>query len=233
MATYENINLDDYIQSGEGGQSFTYTRKDGKAMAKLFLKSYGAATAEREFRISQALGIVAAFKPETFNDTIWFSRLGTGSIGGKARGLAFLNNILQKYQLYDKWDDVRVMVPRTLVITTGWFDRFISENGLKYVINADLSDEELLSEFVSSHLPKDLMDSLRADFGLTPHLRAWHGHWWIVIRRYQDILTFCRNISFHGKKLRKVMELLLKNAPRVAQIEPVEPQRVRHDAEAR
>ena len=115
-----------------------------------------------EFRISQALGIVAAFKPETFNDTIWFSRLGTGSIGGKARGLAFLNNILQKYQLYDKWDDVRVMVPRTLVITTGWFDRFISENGLKYVINADLSDEELLSEFVSSNLPKDLMDSLRA-----------------------------------------------------------------------
>ena len=42
MCNYEIINLDDYIQSGEGGQSLTYTRKDGKAMAKLFLKSYGA-----------------------------------------------------------------------------------------------------------------------------------------------------------------------------------------------
>ena len=115
-----------------------------------------------DYRISQALGVVAAFNSNTFNDTIWFSRLGTGSIGGKARGLAFLNNILQKYKLYDEWEDVHVMVPRTLVITTDWFDRFISENGLKYVIDSDMSDEDLLSEFVSSNLPKELMDSLKA-----------------------------------------------------------------------
>ena len=115
-----------------------------------------------DYRISQALGVVAAFNPETFNDTIWFSRLGTGSIGGKARGLAFLNNILQKYNLYDEWEDVHVMVPRTLVITTDWFDRFISENGLKYVIDSDISDSDLLSEFVSSNLPKELLESLRA-----------------------------------------------------------------------
>ena len=115
-----------------------------------------------DYRISQALGVVAAFDPQTFNDTIWFSRLGTGSIGGKARGLAFLNNILEKYNLYDQWEDVHVMVPRTLVITTDWFDRFISENGLKYVIDSDMSDSDLLSEFVSSNLPKELMDSLKA-----------------------------------------------------------------------
>ena len=115
-----------------------------------------------DYRISQALGVVAAFNPETFNDTIWFSRLGTGSIGGKARGLAFLNNILQKYNLYDEWEDVHVMVPRTLVITTDWFDRFIQENGLKYVIDSDISDSDLLSEFVSSNLPKELLDALRA-----------------------------------------------------------------------
>ena len=115
-----------------------------------------------DYRISQALGVVAAFNPETFNDTIWFSRFGTGSIGGKARGLAFLNNILQKYNLYDEWEDVHVMVPRTLVITTDWFDRFIHENGLKYVIDSDMSDSDLLSEFVSSNLPKELLDALRA-----------------------------------------------------------------------
>ena len=115
-----------------------------------------------DYRISQALGVVAAFNPETFNDTFWFSRLGTGSIGGKARGLAFLNNILEKYNLYDQWEDVHVMVPRTLVITTDWFDRFIHENGLKYVIDSDMSDSDLLSEFVSSNLPKELMDSLKA-----------------------------------------------------------------------
>lgn len=115
-----------------------------------------------EYRVSQALGVVAAFNPGTYNDTIRFSRFGSDSLGGKARGLAFLNHILQKHGLYDKWENVRVAVPRTMVITTDWFDRFIKENGLKYVINSDLSDSELLSEFVSSPLPRELLEGLRA-----------------------------------------------------------------------
>ena len=115
----------------------------------------------RDYRISQGLGVVALFEPETYNDAIWFARIGSGSLGGKARGLAFLNHILQKYDLYDKWEDVRVLVPRTLVITTEYFDRFIRENGLKYVINSDLSDAEILSEFVASTLPQELTEALR------------------------------------------------------------------------
>ncbi|MCR5072110.1 MAG: phosphoenolpyruvate synthase [Bacteroidales bacterium] len=115
----------------------------------------------RDYRISQGLGVVALFEPDTYNDAIWFARIGSGSLGGKARGLAFLNHILQKYDLYDKWEDVRVLVPRTLVITTEYFDRFIRENGLKYVINSDLSDAEILSEFVASTLPQELTDALR------------------------------------------------------------------------
>ena len=115
-----------------------------------------------DFRVQQAMGVVAAFSPESYNDAISFARLGSGSLGGKARGLAFLNHILQKHSLYDRWEKVRIRVPRTLVITAGYFDRFIRENGLKYVINSDIPDSELLSEFVSSPLPKDLLDSLRA-----------------------------------------------------------------------
>lgn len=115
----------------------------------------------RDYRIKQGLGVVARFSPDTYNDAIWFSKLGNGSLGGKARGLAFMNHILQKYNLYNKWEGVRVLVPRTLVITTEYFDRFIVENGLQYVINADVSDEEILSEFVSSILPQELMDALR------------------------------------------------------------------------
>ncbi|MBO5545871.1 MAG: phosphoenolpyruvate synthase [Bacteroidales bacterium] len=115
----------------------------------------------RDYRISQGLGVVASFDPATYNDAIWFARVGKGSLGGKARGLAFLNHILQKYDLYDKWEDVRVLVPRTLVITTEYFDRFIRENGLQYVINADLTDAEILSEFVASTLPQELTEALR------------------------------------------------------------------------
>ncbi len=114
-----------------------------------------------DYRINQALGVVAKYAPDTYNDTIWFARCGNGALGGKGRGLAFLNHMLQKYDLYDKWQDTRVLVPRTMVITTDYFDRFIHDNGLQYVINADLTDEELLSEFVAAMLPLDLRDALR------------------------------------------------------------------------
>ena len=126
-------------------------------------ESFRKAAVERihAYRVSQSLGVVARFDPATFNNTIWFSRIGEGSLGGKARGLAFLNHILYKHNLYQKWEDVHVMVPRTLVVATEYFDRFIDENGLHYVINSDISDNEILSEFVSSNLPQDLTEALR------------------------------------------------------------------------
>ena len=114
------------------------------------------------YRVSQSLGVVARFDPATYNDTIWFARYGEGSLGGKARGLAFLNHILYQHRLYDRWEGVHVSVPRTLVLATDCFDRFIVENGLQYVINSEISDAEILSEFVSSNLPQDVVEALRA-----------------------------------------------------------------------
>ena len=55
MNQYQQINLEDYFQSGEGGQALTYTRKDGTAMAKMFIYGQGSDTVEREFRISRAV----------------------------------------------------------------------------------------------------------------------------------------------------------------------------------
>ena len=114
-----------------------------------------------DYRINQALGVVAKYSPETYNNTIWFARCGDGPMGGKGRGLAFLNHVLQKNDLYDRWENIRILVPRTMVLTTDWFDRFIHDNGLQYVINADLTDEEILSEFVAAALPLELRDALR------------------------------------------------------------------------
>ena len=114
-----------------------------------------------DFRIAQGLGVVAKFNPDAYNDTIWFASLGEGSLGGKARGLAFLNHILQKYNLYNEFEGVRLRVPKTLVVMTDYFEKFIIENGLQYVINSDLSDEEILSEFVASRLPYELIKALK------------------------------------------------------------------------
>ena len=107
-------------------------------------------------------GVIAHFDPQTYGRHIWFSRMGEGSLGGKARGLAFLNNLVYKHNLANKYDGVKISIPRTVVIATDYFDRFIIENDLQYVIDSDISDEEILSEFVSSRLPEKLVDELRA-----------------------------------------------------------------------
>lgn len=116
----------------------------------------------RDYRTMLGQGVVARFDPETYSSAIGFARMGEGSLGGKARGLAFINSMLLKYHEYNKYPGIRIMIPRTIVIATDYFDMFIKENGLQYVINSDMGDEELLSEFVSSRLPERLNEELKA-----------------------------------------------------------------------
>lgn len=107
-------------------------------------------------------GVIADFKEDTYQDYFWFARVGEGSLGGKARGLAFLNHLVLKYSLSDKYPGMSISIPRTIVVTTEWFDRFVLENGLQHVIDSELSDDEILSEFVASILPAELLQKLRA-----------------------------------------------------------------------
>ncbi|MDE5733495.1 MAG: phosphoenolpyruvate synthase, partial [Bacteroidales bacterium] len=106
-------------------------------------------------------GVIAHFDAGSYEKYIWFSRIGDGSLGGKARGLAFLNSLIYKHNLAGRYDNVQISIPRTVVIATDFFDRFIIENGLQYVIDSEISDEEVLSEFVSSRLPEELVEQLR------------------------------------------------------------------------
>ena len=107
-------------------------------------------------------GIIAEFHKDSYQDYFWFSRIGEGSLGGKARGLAFLNHLVQKYSLSDKYPEVKITIPRTVVVSTEWFDRFILDNGLQSVIDSELSDDEILSEFVASILPPELLVNLKS-----------------------------------------------------------------------
>ena len=116
----------------------------------------------REYRSLLGQGVIAQFLPDTYNNYIWFARMGTGSLGGKARGLAFINKLLVQNLLYRKFEGVKITIPRTVVIATDYFDEFITENGLQYVINSDYDDNDILSEFVGARLPAKLVDELRA-----------------------------------------------------------------------
>ena len=114
-----------------------------------------------DFHTLTSRGVIAHFDPMSYERHIWFARIGEGSLGGKARGLAFLNNLVYKYQLSERYPEIKVSIPRTVVVATDYFDQFILENDLQYVIDSDISNEEILSEFVSSRLPEDLVDQLR------------------------------------------------------------------------
>ncbi|MBQ5369036.1 MAG: M20/M25/M40 family metallo-hydrolase, partial [Peptococcaceae bacterium] len=114
-----------------------------------------------DFHALTGRGVIARFDADNYGRHIWFSRMGEGSLGGKARGLAFLNSMVYKHNLASKYDNVKISIPRTVVIATDYFDQFIVENDLQYVIDSDISDEEILSEFVAARLPEELMDQLR------------------------------------------------------------------------
>ncbi len=114
------------------------------------------------YRMIVGQGVLAKFSSVSYNRYITFAKLGEGSIGGKARGLAFVNKLLEKYNLLNKYKGVRINIPRSIVVATDFFDQFIKQNGLQYVINSNATDEEILSEFVSSKLPDKLSVQLKS-----------------------------------------------------------------------
>ncbi len=115
----------------------------------------------KEYRTLLGQGIVAAFDEATYSDAISFAKIGEGSIGGKARGLAFMNGILAKHVQYKKYPGVRITIPRSVVISTDYFEEFINSNSLQYIIEKDVSDEVLLSEFLNSTIPQSLHSKLK------------------------------------------------------------------------
>ena len=115
----------------------------------------------RDYRTLLGQGVVAHFDTDTYTDAVAFARIGEGSLGGKARGLAFMNSMLIKHRQYDKYPGVRILIPRSVVIATEYFDAFIRENGLSDILSQDLSDEEILSEFVASSVPYRLQQALK------------------------------------------------------------------------
>lgn len=112
------------------------------------------------FRLNKARGIIAEFNRESFDEYLSFTRVGQGSIGGKARGLAFLDSLIKRNQLLDKWPGVLVTIPRTVVLGADIFDEFMEDNNLYKVALADISDAEILEHFVSARLPFRLHEDL-------------------------------------------------------------------------
>lgn len=113
-----------------------------------------------QYRHMKNIGVVAVFDRLKFDTYSHFARIGEGSLGGKGRGLAFLDNIIKRHPELNQYPNARVMIPKTVVLCTDYFDQFMDKNNLWGIALSDASDDEILHHFLTAQLP----DALIADF---------------------------------------------------------------------
>src|SRR6185369_16831249 len=116
-----------------------------------------------DYRQQQNQVLVGDFQPSAFKPSPdFFLRLGSRSLGGKARGLAFVRYLLHKSGISKRFPGVRIAVPPTLVVATDLFDLFLKENDLlSFALHCN-DDEQILKRFLEAKLPPLLEDCLLA-----------------------------------------------------------------------
>ena len=115
-----------------------------------------------QYRRERQRGIVADFDRNTYDASTTFSRIGGGSIGGKARGMAFANMLLGTYQVSERFPEIEISVPPCVVIGTDVFDRYLEQNELRdFAIQAS-DDSEILARFLTAPFPEDAAWDLAA-----------------------------------------------------------------------
>jgi CheY-like chemotaxis protein len=115
----------------------------------------------RFYQETRQRGVITEFSKETFDPLNSFARIGGGSVGGKARGLGFINTLINDYSLRDRFEGVEISVPSAVVIATDIFDKFLRENHLEKFVLQNIGDEELLQRFTGTeYFPPDVVFKL-------------------------------------------------------------------------
>lgn len=123
---------------------------------------YGIIDAIQQYLDLRRRGIITDFSKDAFDPKIGFARIGSGSLGGKARGLGFINNLMNNTKLKNSFPGIKIFVPAAVVLATDIFDRFIQDNRLEYFALGEAEDEEIIKRFVNSpSFPDDVTEKLR------------------------------------------------------------------------
>ena len=120
-----------------------------------------------QYRHMKNIGEVAVFDRTKFDRFAHFARIGDGSLGGKGRGLAFLDNVVKRHPEFNQFANATVQIPKTVVLCTDVFDQFMEQNNLYPIALSDISDEEILSHFLKAQLPDDFIEDFFIFFEAT------------------------------------------------------------------
>lgn len=110
----------------------------------------------------QQRGLITEFNKDTFDPETSLARIGGGSLGGKARGLGFLNTLINNYEVRQQFKGVQIAVPPAVVLGAELFDRFLDENNLRKFALASTNDSEITKRFLEAIFPEDLLGDLAA-----------------------------------------------------------------------
>ena len=113
-----------------------------------------------EYRREQGRMIIADFDRHTFDTTSSFSRIGGGSLGGKARALAFVRHLLGAFDMFARFPGVQIAVPPSVVLGTDVFDQFLDRNELRDLAMHSDDDEEIERRFLAASLPHEVTRDL-------------------------------------------------------------------------
>ena len=117
-----------------------------------------------KYRKMKNRGVVAVFRKDRFDHYSNFARIGQGSLGGKGRGLAFIDSIIKANPICDDFEGITISIPRTVVLCTDIFDEFMSTNDLYGVALSDRDDDEILRYFLQARLPERLIEDFMSLF---------------------------------------------------------------------
>jgi CheY-like chemotaxis protein len=115
------------------------------------------------YRQLRQIGQITDFDKETFDPGNSFARVGTGSLGGKARGLGFLNTLITNYDLRDRFEGVEISIPPGVIIGTDVFDEFLDANELRDFALTSTNDAEITRRFlIARKFPRSVRAQLAA-----------------------------------------------------------------------
>ncbi|NDV82445.1 PEP/pyruvate-binding domain-containing protein [Bacteroides sp. 51] len=106
-----------------------------------------------KYRKMKNQGVVAIFKRDRFDRYSNFARIGEGSLGGKGRGLAFIDNMVKHHPEYEEFENATVAIPKTVVLCTDIFDEFMETNNLYQVALSNADDDVIMKYFLKAKLP--------------------------------------------------------------------------------
>jgi hypothetical protein len=115
----------------------------------------------QKIKIRNQMGVITDFGRTPLSITNSFVRLGSGSLGGKARSIAFLNTLLNKTRLGDKFDNIDIKTPHTFVICSEVFEKFLQENDLQAFAIEETNNNIIARKFLKARLPEKVMRDLQ------------------------------------------------------------------------